>query len=301
MKNDSSKVAKKRIKPNLKKWVNLLNEYQTMDMELFPKTLYASLGDKDRKKPQILMFTADWHLGSKSCNYKQWFEDIQFLLSLPPEDVRLVLVGDLIDNVPTKFKSAEAVFGYLRPELQRELLKEVLEYIRPYLEVATWGNHDIEWDEKNTGFSDVAQLLGDKCTYFYGKGTFDYNVGNECYKFHISHKLKGRSNFHALQGNINAWLYTHADVVVTAHGHEPAYMMDCRGMSKDGVSQERHLLQIGSYKGFGDTYSDRNFKPGIVHNDVLVLYPDEHKIMHFSTLYDASKWLGLSKKTNVLF
>ncbi len=143
------------------------------------------------------------------------------------------------------------------------------------------------------GYSDVAQMFGKKCTYFYGSGLIDFHVGNQMYKINLSHKMRGRSWFHALHGNIRGWMQTHADVVVTAHGHEWAYMTDCRGVDAKGMSKDRHLLQIGTYKGQGDTYSDRNFKPGVIHNDCLVLSSNEHKIIHFGTVNDAAKWLEI--------
>ncbi len=143
-----SKCNKKKKKNTLDRMVDILKEYKQLDEELFPKKLHAVLGNKKRNKPIILMFSADWHLGSRSCNYTQWLEDMRYLTSLNPADVRLFLLGDLIDNVSPRFRSAEAVFGYLRPDMQREMLKEILDEVTPYLEVACWGNHDVEWDEK---------------------------------------------------------------------------------------------------------------------------------------------------------
>lgn len=293
MNKNSRKSSDSPGKFNLDKWIKVIGEYKELDKSLLSKTTYAEMGDKKRKDPLILMFSSDWHLGSKSCDHQQWLEDMKYLMSVPSKDVRLFLLGDLIDNVNPRFKSAEAVFGYLRPELQREMLIEILNQLKPYLEAACWGNHDVEWDEKRDGFSDIARILRNACTYFHGAGLVDYHVGNQVYKINLSHKMKGHSWFHALHGNLRGWLQTHADVVVSAHGHEWAYLSDCRGVGPRGIPVDRHLLQIGSYKVDGDTYSERYFRPGVIHNDCLVMYPDEHRIMHFNTLNDAVKWTGI--------
>jgi hypothetical protein len=286
----------KNTEMDLDKWFDTITTYQKLEKKQHPKTRFVKLGDKSRTKPIALIFTADWHLGSKSCDYKQWVKDMKFILGLPPEDFRLVLVGDLVDNVFPRFKSAEAVFGYMSPKLQKEMLEVLLKKMRPYIDVACWGNHDVTWDEKLIGYSDVADMLGRTCSYFHGVGLFDYVVGKQSYRVLMTHKTKGHSWFHALHGNIREWLQTKADVVIGAHGHEAAYMVDYRGSDSEGGPKERHLLQIGTYKTLDDTYSDREFRPGVIHNDTMVFYPNENKIMHFSTVNDAAKWMGIVSK-----
>ncbi|GAI92147.1 unnamed protein product, partial [marine sediment metagenome] len=41
------------------------------------------LGDSTQKKPVVVVFSSDWHLGSLGCNYEQFIEDHDYLRSLP--------------------------------------------------------------------------------------------------------------------------------------------------------------------------------------------------------------------------
>jgi len=247
---------------------------------------YTELGDKKRKTPISLIFTSDWHLGSKYCDYKQWLADLKYLLKFDPKDVRLILLGDLIDNIYPGFKDAESVFGLLSVFEQKKLLFKVIDLIRPYLEISCWGNHDIEWDEKKIGYSDVADKLMNSSIYFSGSGMVDYYVGKQKYKIYMSHKMRGKSIYHSLQDNISGWVKTHADIVVTSHIHDFAFMTDNRGVNEDGSPKPRYLIKLGSYKNENDIYTIRHFGQVAYRGiPVLKLYPDVYKVEFSSNFY----------------
>ena len=278
----------------LDEWIGILKKYQQLDNKFDSNTNYVSCDYTNVKHPMILMFTADWHFGSRLCNYQKWYNDFLFIKKIPADRLRLMLIGDLIDNVYPSFKSAESVFGYLRPELQKKLLTTILTNIKPYLEVLAWGNHEVEWDEKRIGYSDLADMFGTLCHYFYGKGHVNFKLGEQQYKLLLTHKMRGKSSLHSFGACLKGWAETHADIIACAHTHDPGYMTDYFGLNEtDGQPKERHLVQLGTYQTGKNSYSDRYFKPGVSINPCLVLYPDTYKIMYFSTLEDAAKWLGI--------
>lgn len=247
-------------------------------------------------KPVIYLFSADWHLGSPYTDHDLIAKDLEEITQYSSEEVRLVLAGDLIDNYPQSFRSAEAPANALfSPELQREMLSEILEAIISYIDLSTWGNHDVEFDEKKVGFSDVATMLKKKIPFFHGKGFVVLNIGDQRYKMMISHHLKGSSVYHDLQGPIRAWIETHSDIIVGGHHHSPSYLTDFRGQDEFGVVGQRVLMKLGSYKNGRDTFSDRYFKSGMTGNNVLVLYPDRKKMVPFLEFSDAVQFLGLKK------
>lgn len=276
---------------DLDEWLELVETYQKLDKKTNPKSTYVKSGNPKSSEPMIVSFSADWHLGSRSCNYKQWKEDLKFILSLPPSVVRMFLVGDLIDNVYPGFKNAQVVFGFMSPEDQKKMLFAVLDKMKSYIDAACWGNHDVEWDEKRAGVSSVANMFGKQCHYFHGRGMIDFFVGSQKYKILMNHKLKGKSIQHSLGATIRGWNESHSDIVVCAHTHDPGYLYDYMGMNEDGSPKQRHLVQVGTYKTENDVYSDRNFKQGVSTLPSLVLYPNEYRAIHFPHLKDAVKWL----------
>lgn len=278
---------------DLNEWFELIKQYQKLDKLANPKNYYIKTGFPKSKKPVALTFSGDWHLGGKSINYEQWLQDLNFFKSLPSDQFRLVLMGDLIDNFFPKFNNAEAIFGLMSPTNQMKFIKKILDQIAPYLDIACWGNHDNEWQEKITGASELAEKLQSICHYFYGKGKVDYYVGEEKYTITLSHKLKGNSWFHSLHGNIREWLNSRSDITVGAHKHSPGFMKDCAGVSENGQSIYRYLVQVGTYKDGDDTFTNRYYKPGVIENPTLVLYPDEHRIVYFESVRDAAVWLGV--------
>ena len=266
-----------------------------------PKTSYTVINHKDVTEPIALVFTGDWHLGSNHSDYSKWQSDMLFLMGLPPERVKLITTGDLIDNFFPKFRSAEPVFGTISPATQKVFLSKIVDLLKPYLEISCWGNHDVEWDEKADGTSTIAKLLEDNSVYFYGQGYIDYILSDETYKISLNHVLKGSSAFHNLQGQLKEWNKSHCEIVVGAHTHSPAVMRDTFGNYPDGTPRRRYLIQVGTYKDGEDTYGMRYFSRGAIENTTLVLYPDQHKIVEFDCVEDAAKWMGLKNKNYKTF
>jgi len=283
------------IKPkmNVDDWFDLIKQHQKLDKLANPRNQYIRTGFPKSKKPIALVFSGDWHLGGKSINYDQWIEDFKFFKTLPPDQFRLILMGDLIDNFFPKFNNAEAVFGLISPTNQMKFIGKILDEIAPYIDVACWGNHDNEWQEKISGSSELGEKLQSICHYFYGKGKVDYYVGKEKYTITLSHKLKGHSWFHNLHGNIREWINSKSEIVVGAHKHSPGFMKDSAGVSETGKPIHRYLVQVGTYKDGDDTFTNRYYKPGVIENSTLVLHPDEHKIVYFESVRDAAIWMGV--------
>jgi len=275
------------------RWLKVFKSQKELEDRYFPKKSRKLINTGN--KPVIVLFTADWHIGSKYVDHEKLFLDLKSLTEYSVDDVRIITVGDLCDNFPVSFPSAEPVHGFISPQLQEELLSELLQLVGPYIDGSTWGNHEA-FSERLVGYSNVSKILSKITTFFNGKGTIEYVVGKQKYRIHVSHIFRGSSMYHDLHCNIRAWMETHADIVVSAHTHTPAYLGDFRGIDGEGNPQERHLIKVGSYKG-GDTFSSRYFKSGIIGNNCVVLYPDRHKITHFFTLEEAIQFLGLKKKS----
>lgn len=293
---DEENTPKKQPSMDLDEVVELMEKVQEIDAKASPKQSYIKIGSTLTSEPIALVFSGDWHLGSKCIDYTRWKNDMYYLLGLPSDRFRLVTCGDLIDNVFPRFKSAEAVFGALSPGNQKIFLENLAERLSPYLDFSCWGNHDNEWDEKSGGGSSVAKILQKHCHYFYGKGYVDYKVGKEVYSIMLSHNLMGSSWFHNLHGQIKEWIRCHSEIIVGAHKHSPGLLRDVQGCYPDGSPRKRYLIQIGTYKTQDDTYSSRYFDRGAIEAPTLVLFPDKHKIVEFETVEDAARYMGVTPK-----
>lgn len=271
----------------LRKTIEIVDKYKEIDTYRNTDVTFVEKGNTKRKKPLVLFFSGDWHIGSKSCDHNRLFNDLDYITNnISHEDFRMFLLGDLIDNVYTRFKNAESVFGYLSPVIQRDILIELFNKIGPYIDISCWGNHDVEWDEKYIGFSELSRIFKKFSTFFYGRGLVKYKVGKQVYKIYVSHSFSGRSWFHPLHGNIRGWLESHADIVVSGHGHNFGYLNDFYGVDDKGCPMERHLIQVGTYNYINDKYSERYFGKPVCRNGCLLLYNDQYKISFFQDFKD---------------
>lgn len=223
-----------------------------------------------------IVLSADWHFGSAATDYKALEAHHDFILN--SKHLYLVTVGDLIDNF-INFRNVSAILGQvLPPNLQhawlRALVKEYAER-RKWL-AAVWGNHDVEWDEKGLGFSRVAELLGERFVYFNEKGDLKITLFNTTYQFILAHYLAGKSirDKNWSQKRAKQEYYPDADVIVSGHTHDPGYALDWR------FGKVTHYVNVGAFK-INDTYTMRNWSPGIVYTPVMVLHSGEKHIEIF--------------------
>lgn len=252
-------------------------------------------------RPVAIGFSADWHLGAVSVDYGAWQEDVAFTVAAP--DFYLAAVGDLVDNFPTTFPSAEAVFRQgLTPREQRFLLEKALDVLGPKLLFATWGNHDVSRDERMMGDSPIARLLGERVPYLNGQGLVRLRIGPEGggepqeYTVDVTHSNRFKSMLNETHSAMRQYERDFpADIVATAHLHNPAghwryKYTRARGMGYPfgGLSI---LLQCGTYNIY-DTYAARNFAPGMEGVPTVVLYPDRHEMVPFQSAHHAMVYIA---------
>jgi predicted phosphodiesterase len=203
----------------------------------------------------LLTFSADWHLGSFYVNPNDVENVLDFIIENP--DVFLITVGDLIDNF-RRFRSTEALFGQLPPNDQYKILESIVERLteKGKLVATTWGNHDVEFDERISGFSYIRQLLTSRTKYFHGMGRLDLRVNEVEYKIGLTHHYKGTSIYNPNHEHIRyiKEQFPDVDIVVMGHRHFPAgnwfpvfqngghpipYMVRC-GSPKDDAHAARY-------------------------------------------------------------
>lgn len=145
----------------------------------------------DGRDPFIL-FLSDTHIGDWGTDYELFERITDEILETP--DLYVALLGDLA-NMAIRLRGVAEVTGgnQLTPEMQVKFLESWLGDIAHKVALATWDNHGVEREEQGSGFSGIKQLLSRRVVYFGGIGHPDILVGDQRYKFCVSHQFRGSS------------------------------------------------------------------------------------------------------------
>lgn len=225
----------------------------------------------------LVVFSADWHLGNYGVDYGEVESLIDFVADTP--DVYLISVGDLIDNF-RKFRSAEALFGQIPPNDQLRILESVLERLGEKGKhiASTWGNHDVEFDEKLSGFSYAAELLRKSTHYFKGIGKLILRVNEQEYIIGLTHYYKGHSIYNPVHSHTRFLReqFPDCDIVATGHKHFPAAGWWPNWRNEGAKIQ--YLVQVGSPK-LRDGYSGRYYGGAISGNHYFFFHTRRRQVV----------------------
>jgi len=253
---------------NWREWFDNLRQRQ----KLHQRTSFSqdeAMIEINTDKKIAVCFSADWHTGSVAVDYNQLQSNLETILDT--DRVYMITVGDLIDNF-RHFNSLMPILSVLYAILNEFFSK------KKWL-CACWGNHDIERDEKLYGQSPVKEMLAKKLIYFNGKGTLKLKVGEEIYIIRMSHRLPGNSihNPNHPQARELRWNAPEADVIVSAHRHEPAIQNFYE------YGRPKCLIQTGTFQT-DDGYAKRYYSKGIVAVPTVVFYPNKHFCFAYPSL-----------------
>ena len=299
--NDETKIEfidKRKSNFNWREWVKAAKKMQEFHSESSSKQDVASINIDSGDSPIVVVFSADWHLGSVSADYLMFLKNIDFILNTP--NVFIGVVGDTIDNFH-QFKNVHAILQQVfPPSRQRKLLGEIFSEMvnKKKLLFVGYGNHEAR-DEKWIGDNLVARLVEDDIPYFSGKGIVKLNVGDQLYTILAMHKTGRNSKINALYGAKQEYLnYFPADIVVTGHHHIPAIesYMHFGAAQRAGipVGGMTWLIKTGTYN-VDDGFSKRYYDAGMVCDPSVVLFPREKKIVPFMSASDAVMFINSFK------
>jgi len=272
-------IDKKRAENiNWREWFDNLQKRQELHQKTSSSQDEATVKIETEKKIAVV-FSADWHMGSVSVDYKELQHNLDTILNT--DRVYMITVGDLIDNFRS-FRSLQPILSQIAsPKEQRIILSSILnEFIQKKKWIAAcWGNHDIERDERLYGESTIKNLLSEHLIYFNGKGTLNLIVGKEKYIIRLSHEFKGHSIYnpnHPMNRELK-WNAPFADVIVGAHRHQPAVQWFYE------YGKPKCLIQVGTFQT-DDGYAKRWWTPGIIGVPTVVFHPDKHFVFVYPSL-----------------
>lgn len=233
--------------------------------------------------PVGIALMSDIHAGAV-IDYERFEADLKAIADPANDGLFVVINGDLTENTKPQGKSGSALYGALfgAPGLQLAYIATRLEWVRHKLLAIVEGNHD-GFDGRWAGIDrlpDLAKHLG--CEYFTETGGSVFaHVGSQTYHLVIRHNHKGSGSV-LNKGNSARrlfdewpWASEHADVIALAHIHEPHLEQTMRR------GEVVTYVRSGTYKVRGDEWAENNgWKPsyGV---PVVVLFPDERRIVAF--------------------
>jgi len=247
----------------------------------------------DDDKPVGLAHWADWHLGSRGVDYHRFKHDKQLILST--EGLYTVGQGDYGDHALT----AASPSGARNEDLvsmtpQEKLVLRVMEEMNSKMLAVCAGCHDY-WLYLSSGLDFIAECAkrANAVNLWHG-GTLTIKLASQTYTAHIRHKAKYESSLNTSNALRRMFeIYGEADIAAAAHTHSP------ETSQRHIMGKDRVMVRAGSYKvwdDFGQRIAVGKGRPGV---PVVILYPDQHKmvehldletgIQHLSALREDSR------------
>lgn len=240
--------------------------------------------DLEQRQPVAIVPMGDWHIGNRGTDYQRLKHDLALVKSTAGAYV--VSTGDEFDNYLESSPKGGKFEALVPPDIQKKLATHLLEGLDYRLLAQVQACHP-DWERGQTGFS-WSDYVANKCriqNLGYG-GTLHITVGEQTYKVALRHRYARDSKNNPL-ATLKSYIIDHGhhDVVVLGHYHTPSVVHAYLG------DFEACFVRAGSFKIF-DRYAQKlgGWK-GVPENPVIILYPDEHKVIAV---------LGLQQGLNIL-
>lgn len=248
----------------------------------------ANWGDR----PVGFLWTADWHVGSKWCDYRALRRDLEEIgqrrARMGPDALHLGHGGDGWEGALTTVKAKSGLYETTETNLDRqEALFLGLAQLAGKWDYLLYGCHPA-WTLAHAG-RDPLQPLADKLGALNGGFGVEVEarVGEQTYRLVLRHKARGESSLNTT--NVQRRMDDdfgcgpageRADVVALAHLHTT----DLQKRTK--AARRVIYLRAGSYKG-ADTYArgiGATLRKGAPDrgNPLVILMPKERRIISFA-------------------
>jgi hypothetical protein len=231
------------------------------------------------KAPACILPWSDLHWGGRGVNYEIFRKTTDEILATP--NLYVALVGDLVEFAIKLRSVAEVCAQLVGPDKQVQFLENWLDEIKHKLILASWGNHEIEREEKQSGVSIVKKMLAQRTIMMDTIGHADIKVGKQVYKFAISHKFRGHSYMNTTHAGARYMRFQGHDREIALMGdiHQPAFSHYYDGPVK-------RLSMVAGTLNVTSSYAQRYFsiftQP---YFPVVELHHKEHLFTPFENLH----------------
>jgi len=249
---------------------------------------------KEITVPQVLLFSSDWHLGSRFTDTAALVKHWKAVRDL--DNVWVFLLGDLPENARQHVSRELILSQILTPFEQEAIIRRILkEWWKKKIVAGCLGTHDGKFDYRLYGDSPYLTLLREACHHaFGGHGTVEVTVGNQKYTVEMTHQGKGYSMYNPTHAAGRQYREKFpADISVTGHTHRPGISMwsDFESAREMGYNfgGMHIMINMGTFKA-QDTYSMMFFKRGVSYTPAVIVYPDKHEMVPVNDIEQAVKY-----------
>jgi hypothetical protein len=239
----------------------------------------------------ILLPFSDQHIGAWGADYESFTRMTDDILKCP--NLYVALLGDYLEYAIKLRSVLETTAQILPPDAQADFLEDWLMEIKPKVAWATWDNHGVEREERQSGTSTIKRILSKHVVYHNGIGHADVQVGKQVYRIASSHRFKqGSSMLDPCSAQRRYMRFEGIDREITMQGdtHKPGMAVYHDGPMKR-VALNAGTLHVNS--GYAKRYFSLFTSSAY---PCLVLESDTHNIIPFWNLQDAMKYLGIARK-----
>ena len=272
------KSNKKQAEYDWREWAELFEKIQGLYGKAAQTQTRADIELGNGKESIAILPFSDTHIGGRGVRYDLFRRITEQIIETPR--LYVALVGDLAEFAIKLRSVAEVCAQLVGPDKQFQFIESWIEEIKHKLILATWCNHAVEREEKQSGISTIKKLLAKHTVMFDGIGEAKITVGKQTYNTVWSHKFAGTSllnRAHAGQRHMR-FQSPHSEIAVMGDIHTPAF-----SMYYDGPIQRLSL--VAGTLNTQSTYANRYFsiytQPDY---PCFELRHDRHEFTPFATL-----------------
>lgn len=243
----------------------------------------------DTDEPICVLALSDTHIGDWATNHQMLEEITDEILATP--NLYVALLGDLAQTAIKLRSVAEVTSNMLPPDLQLAYIDSWLDEIAPRVLLATWDNHSVDREEAQVGLSSFAKLQSRRFVYHSGIGHPDVQVGDQTYRFAVSHRFMGRSIENPCHAPMRYLRREGHDREIAIMGdfHVPGIVKFTHG------HQTKLAINTGSFQthsGYAKRWFSLSTHPVM---PCFVLYPDRHE---FTPFWSLAEWKAVTGMKN---
>lgn len=235
----------------------------------------------DTGDPIFVLALSDTHIGDWATNHQLLESITDEILNTP--NLYVLLLGDLAQMAIKLRSVSEVTSNMLPPDLQVAYIDSWLNEIAPRVLAATWDNHAVDREEALTGVSAFARLQNRRFVYHSGIGHPDITVGDETYRFALSHRFLGRSIENPCHAPMRYLRREGHDREIAVMGdyHVPGIIKFTHGHTTKVAINTGSFQTHSGYAKRWFSLTTHPVMPGVI------LYPDRHEM---TPLWSVREW-----------
>jgi|GEM_PF-1880524 len=281
-------VDRKNTEDNIEAYIQHLIQSQK-ELQQFDDRQTSVTIDIDDDKPIGIVFTGDWHVGGLYTDHEQMLKDFQTIQQT--DGLFNIAMGDYADNYISSSHKGGQYEQITNPDKQKEMIQYLFErYLGESNLVVLKGNHD-NWSYKETG-EDFVKYIARRIEspYLWYGGEVNLRLGNQVYKIIVRHNYVGTSALNTTNSQRRLFDETFGDVIALGHLH----WNESHARSKAG--KDTVWIRSGSYKITDDWTQWAVAGRGDTRQPMVILFPDQKKILDFRDMYDGIRYLKLVRE-----